>query len=314
MGTFLSHLVKALLILALLAQAGAVGPVPAAAGPEPPGAIDGRTLPEPGAASAPLQADAIPTGERSGLESDTGVPASTAGSGDSEPVVAAAAGTPPESASPAPAAPAAGGPVAADPLVRLPTEAREVVLTIDDGPGPLTEQFLAVLAAERVPAVFFWLSGSRHLPLAAEVIRQGHQIGTHTISHPRLLQLEPGEAEAQITESQAALAAAAGVPVRFFRPPYGEHDRQIRETAAARGMSTVLWTVDSRDWALADAPDQIIANVLEQVRPGAVILIHERAHTLAVLPDLIRALREAGYTFVPLPEPEPLPRAVASDG
>ncbi|MFB5084054.1 hypothetical protein H9Q17_07845, partial [Symbiobacterium thermophilum] len=102
--------------------------------------------------------------------------------------------------------------------------------------------------------------------------------------------------------------------VRFFRPPYGEHDRQIREIAAARGMSTVLWTVDSRDWALADDPEQIVANVLQQVKPGALILIHERAQTLAVLPDLIRALREAGYTFIPLPEPDPLPRAVASDG
>ncbi|WP_050742204.1 polysaccharide deacetylase family protein [Symbiobacterium thermophilum] len=299
MGPFLSHLAKVFLLVALLAQAGAVAPAPAAAGPEP-SAPEVRVVPPP---SAPKDAPADPSAAVAPGGQDGSAPA------DAEAKPAGGPGEEPAGQPPAPA-----GPVSPDPLIRLPTEAKEVVLTIDDGPGPLTERFLAVLEAEEVPAVFFWLSGSRSLPLAAEVVRQGHQIGTHTVSHPRLLQLQPGEAAAQITESQAALEAAAGVPVRFFRPPYGEHDRQIREIAAARGMSTVLWTVDSRDWALADDPEQIVANVLQQVKPGALILIHERAQTLAVLPDLIRALREAGYTFIPLPEPDPLPRAVASDG
>jgi len=201
---------------------------------------------------------------------------------------------------PAPAGQSAAALLAA-PLYRVPATGMEIVLTIDDGPSALTADFLAVLEAEGVPAAFFWLSGSAHLPLAAEVVARGHQLGTHTITHARLPRLDPAEAEAQIAESKAALEGASGAPVRYFRPPYGEHDQHVLETAAAHGMATVLWNVDSRDWALADAPEEIIANVMAQVRPGSVILVHERRQTLEVLPELIRSLREAGYTFVPLP-------------
>lgn len=285
MGAFLSHLAKALLIITLLAWAGAVQPIP----DSPTAAATGPPVQPPAAGGPPVPSPA------------PDVPA------DAPEAAPAPPGEPPGHG----AEPHAGS-VSPDPINRLPTEARQVVLTIDDGPSGLTGQFLEVLAAEDVPAVFFWVTGSRQLPLAAEVIGQGHQLGTHTVSHPRLPQLPPEEAAAQIVHSKAALEDAAGAPVRFFRPPYGEHNRQIRDTAARHGLATVLWNVDSRDWALAEAPDQIVANVMAQVRPGAIILIHERRQTLDVLPALIRALREAGYTFVPLPEPVPLPGPEAS--
>lgn len=179
----------------------------------------------------------------------------------------------------------------------------EIALTIDDGPSYMTADFLAVLADEEVPAAFFWITGSGSLPLADEVVAQGHQLGTHTISHPRLPALPADEMEAQIAASKAALEAAAQAPIHHFRPPYGEYDQAILQAAAGLGLATVLWNVDSRDWALADDPEQIIRNVMAQVRPGSVILIHERKQTLQVLPRLIRTLKEAGYTFRPLPAP-----------
>ena len=333
MGPFLSHVAKALLIIMLLAHAGTVravhpDPVPAAPGSGDSAGVPDPVLPAPrtdvstgapdpvvpaprsgDSAGVPDPAPAAPgsDGPANGTTSSpTGPDARPAGNSigpDAQP-----AGNPrgPEARPPADGPGTAASPVSPEPVYRLQTGAREVVLTIDDGPSHLTEQFLEVLAAEDVPAVFFWITGSRRLPLAAEVVGRGHQLATHTITHARLTRLDPEEAAAQISGSKAALEEAAGTPLRFFRPPYGDHDRLIRETAAAHGLATVLWTVDSRDWALADDPDQIIANVMAEVKPGAIILIHERPQTLDVLPGLIRALREAGYTFVPLPEPPPL--------
>lgn len=179
----------------------------------------------------------------------------------------------------------------------------EISLTIDDGPSHLTADFLAVLADEEVPATFFWLTGGGRLKLAAEVVSQGHQLGTHTISHPRLPKLPRDQMIAQIADSKAAIETAAQAPIRHFRPPYGEYDQATLQTAADLGLNCVLWNVDSRDWALADDPEQIIANVMAQVKPGAIILIHERKQTLEVLPTLIRTLKEAGYTFRALPAP-----------
>lgn len=185
MGAFLSHLAKALLIITLLARAGAVQPIP----DSPAAAATGPPVQPPAAGGPPVPSPA------------PDVPA------DAPEAAPAPPGEPPGHG----AEPHAGS-VSPDPIYRLPTEARQVVLTIDDGPSGLTGQFLEVLAAEDVPAVFFWVTGSRQLPLAAEVIGQGHQLGTHTVSHPRLPQLPPEEAAAQIVHSKAALEDAAGPP------------------------------------------------------------------------------------------------------
>lgn len=302
MGSFVSHAAKVLLLVVLLAQAGSIRPVTAADVPVPPDA-------EPAIAALP-HAHPVPAGLPAAEPDAAAIPPAIpvpAGPADPEPVAAAEPAAPSEAAH----TPLSGA-FLTEPVYRLPSAGMEIVLTIDDGPSALTDDFLAVLEEEGVPAAFFWLSGSSHLPLAAEVVARGHQLGTHTITHPRLPRLDPAEVVVQIAESKAAIEGAAGAPVRYFRPPYGEHDQHVLETAAAHGLATVLWNVDSRDWALADAPEQIIANVMAQVRPGAVILIHERRQTLEVLPELIRRLREAGYTFVPLP---PVPDgAMASYG
>ena len=179
-----------------------------------------------------------------------------------------------------------------------------------------TERLLDIFSEFEVRATFFVNGNSlaERPDVGRRFVAAGHELGNHTWSHPRMLLQSPSAIRREVEPTDSMIRAVGHTGPIFFRPPYGEHDRQIREIAAARGMSTVLWTVDSRDWALADDPEQIVANVLQQVKPGALILIHERAQTLAVLPDLIRALRETGYTFIPLPEPDPLPRAVASDG
>lgn len=216
------------------------------------------------------------------------------------------------SSSPGSASPSAqGGQTAADqprqtprqlgPLFRLPTEQREVVLTIDDGPSVYTAEILAVLAKEEVPAVFFWLTGGGKFPHAADLIAGGHQLGTHTISHPALPTLERAAIQSQLADSKAVLEQASQSVVQLFRPPYGQYDQSTLEVAQSLELSTVLWDVDSRDWALADRPEEILTNVMQQVKPGSIILIHERKQTLAVLPELIRSLKAAGYSFRLMP-------------
>jgi len=328
MGSVFFHLAKAVLVLTLLAHAGSVQLIAAADARVPPAhrqeaagevaaQVPGGTAAQvPGGAALP-----VPDGP-DGSDGEEAAP--PAGGGEPEPAPPDAATRPdpevgaPDATLPAGTAPLGEepapdpGPAAlvpglplGEPVYSIPFTGREIVLTIDDGPSGLTRDFLALLEEEEVPAVFFWLTGNRNVSLAAEVVARGHQLGTHSVSHPRLPRLSPAVAADEILQSQAALAAAAGAPVLYFRPPYGEHNPFVLSTAAAHGMTTVLWNVDSRDWALADNPQQIVANVMEQVRPGAIILIHERPQTLDVLRDLIRRLKEEGYTFVPLPPPSP---------
>jgi peptidoglycan/xylan/chitin deacetylase (PgdA/CDA1 family) len=75
-------------------------------------------------------------------------------------------------------------------------------------------------------------------------------------------------------------------------------DRIVRSL----GMLQVLWSIDSGDSAVATTA-QVETNVLDELRPGAIVLFHEnRGTTLHALPSLLRAITERGYRMVSVPE------------
>ena len=62
-----------------------------------------------------------------------------------------------------------------------------VVLTYDDGPDPkYTKEILDTLAYYHVPATFFvvGLEAENNIPLIKRILREGHEIGNHTFTHP----------------------------------------------------------------------------------------------------------------------------------
>ena len=91
--------------------------------------------------------------------------------------------------------------------------------------------------------------------------------------------------------------------IRCLRPPYGAYDDGVVERLSARGLHTVLWTVDPQDWA-RPGTDAIVRRTMDQLRPSAVILLHDgggdRSQTVAALPRILDGLRERGYRVVPL--------------
>lgn len=203
----------------------------------------------------------------------------------------------------------------AAPLRRLAGDAPEVVLTFDDGPNRHTPEFAEILRQERIPAVFFWL-GDKALPGLDDVsilVEDGHQIGCHGVTHRRMSGLTDAEVGWEIAEAGSVLGAKTGHPIRFFRPPFGDVDERTLARARDCGMAVVLWDVDTRDWAHADEPRRILDNAMK-ARPGSIILMHQRPQTLAILPELIAALRSAGFAFRGLPDPPPLPVEAEGEG
>ena len=186
---------------------------------------------------------------------------------------------------------------------------RTVALTFDDGPGPLTDDILAVLARENVPATFFVVGNEA--AANAELVRQmhaaGHAVENHSWSHPsanqrrgwsrRLLQTE-------IRRTSEAITRITGQPPCYFRPPQGVI-KGAEEATRAAGLTLALWSVDTRDWATRGraAAERIRTRAragLSEQHP--VVLLHDgggnRTATLAALPDVIEDYRSHGYTFV----------------
>ncbi len=178
---------------------------------------------------------------------------------------------------------------------------KTVALTFDDGPKPgITEQLLAILEQERVPGTFFVIG--RHVmaypKLTDEIRKAGMEIECHTYTHPNLTKLPAIQVERELMETVAAVKLTTGENIRYFRPPGGDIDFNVRRIATDWGLTPCMWTVDGWDMEKTTAAD--LANwVIPRVVPGTILLLHNGLQTTVdALPDIIHALKEKGYTFV----------------
>jgi peptidoglycan/xylan/chitin deacetylase (PgdA/CDA1 family) len=88
----------------------------------------------------------------------------------------------------------------------------------------------------------------------------------------------------------------------YFRPPYGDYDDLVNADVFARGYRyNVMWSVDSMGWYGYEVP-KIIETVMDEVSPGAIIIMHVGASSQdgPALQQVITRLKDAGYSFVPL--------------
>jgi len=193
-----------------------------------------------------------------------------------------------------------------------PGDARLVALTFDDGPNdPATSRLLDVLAAKDVKATFFVVGENVEVypDTARRIVAEGHALGNHSYRHrKRDALLDPGYGE--LERAQRAIAAVVGFRPALYRAPNGFHTPWQLRAVRRAGLVTVHWNVQTKDWERPD-PDTIVRRVLEHVRPGAIVLLHDgddtrhgsdRAPTVEALPQIIDALRARGYRFVTVPE------------
>lgn len=197
-------------------------------------------------------------------------------------------------------------------ILQGPADQNRIALTFDDGPDPrFTEEVLDVLNQYNVPATFF-LMGSRAVAfpeIAQRINNEGHVIGNHTYFHPNLV--EEGDIptlEREVARTEDALNDVIGYRTSLFRPPYGFLYNELVEKLAEMQYLIIGWSVDSLDWQ-EDPPEVIASNVLDNVHPGAVILMHDgadwdgdRTNTIESLRQIIPTLQEQGYEFVTVPE------------
>lgn len=164
-------------------------------------------------------------------------------------------------------------------------------LTFDDGPHPhYTPRVLDLLDAHGAKATFFLVGREveRHAGLAREVVRRGHDVGTHTYSHANLAAVEPHVLREEIDRGRAVLEDVTGMPVSLFRPPGGHMSPRVVAHAACMGMMVALWSVDSRDW-MRRGQESIRRRIARaRVRSGDIVLLHDDyPETVAALPQVL---------------------------
>lgn len=180
---------------------------------------------------------------------------------------------------------------------------KKVAITFDDGPVPgYTAEYLRVLNEHQVPATFFMVGTQvkKYPQLAQKIADMGFTLGSHSYRHSRLTLKSPDIIQEDFRKTEELFASLGGV--QFFRPPYGDYNDLVTNTAQSFGLTSIGWNIDPRDWD-SDDSNQIANHVITHVKDGAIILLHEgKPSTLAALPKIFSGLAEMGYQVVPLEE------------
>ena len=162
----------------------------------------------------------------------------------------------------------------------------ELALTFDDGPNDAaTPHLLDVLAKHKVRATFFIMgSFARQRP---EIVRraaaEGHLIGNHTMSHPKLALQPQRRVLQELADCSAVLEDLTGRPVRFFRPPFGSRRPVVLQIARDLGLMPVTWNVTCHDWEPIGT-DRVLGYMETGIasnnrrRRGSNILLHDGGH------------------------------------
>ena len=179
-----------------------------------------------------------------------------------------------------------------------------IYLTFDDGPNPVVTPFvLAELEKYGAKATFFCVGNNvaRYPDVFARTRAAGHTMGNHTYNH--LNGWKTGNAHYLKNIAQAD----KHINSRLFRPPYGRIKlSQYRKLMHRYPHWTMyMWDILSGDFDTTITGEQCLANVLESLEPGSIVVFHDsdkaRERLEVALPGVLKYCQERGWAMKALP-------------
>ena len=190
-----------------------------------------------------------------------------------------------------------------------------IYLTFDDGPSARTAEILDILKENGIKATFFVTgkTGEEAQTLMRRIVEEGHTIAIHTYTHKYKSIYASVQAYLDdFNKIYTYIHEVTGVYPQIFRFPGGSntgYNRRIRSQLIAemdrRGFVHYDWNALNGDAeGKPYTEEEMKEYALRQLGVCHVImLMHDAADktkTVACLPDIIAAYRDAGYTFAPL--------------
>jgi peptidoglycan/xylan/chitin deacetylase (PgdA/CDA1 family) len=181
-----------------------------------------------------------------------------------------------------------------------------IAMTFDDGPRATNTAKLLEMAAERHIKLTFFVLGEC-VEQNPDVLRQevagGHEIGSHSWSHPNLAKLSDTGVRSQLQRTEDIIVKTAGIKPKLMRPPYGELTKRQRILVNHEfGYKVILWDVDPLDWQRPGS-NVVAQRIIAGARPGSIILSHDiHPPTIEAMPQVFDALLAKGFKFVTVSE------------
>ena len=180
-----------------------------------------------------------------------------------------------------------------------------VALTFDDGPDSnITPKIVETLTQYNVNGNFFFIGEKvwKYPSVVEKAYKEGNLVLSHSYNHVELNKLSEGKIKNEMEKGEEEIFNIIGKKPSLIRPPYGAIDKNVIEAAKSEGNKIILWSIDTLDWSQMEK-ENIQKNIIDNLRPGEIILMHsneDKIATLEALPDIIMAIKEKGYEIVTL--------------
>lgn len=187
------------------------------------------------------------------------------------------------------------------PIYSVKRDDKKIAISFDCAWGnEFTKQLLDYMDEYGVKCTFFCVSfwAEKYPDDLKEIIKRGHEVGTHSKTHPQMSKLNEKQIKDELEYSCGAIEKITGTKPILFRPPFGDYDDLLIETASSLNLYTIQWDVDSLDWKDLSSGD-IAKRVINKTKSGSIILCHNNGkHTAESLPLIFSTLKAQGYEFV----------------
>lgn len=165
-----------------------------------------------------------------------------------------------------------------------------------------TDTLLKILDEKEVKTTFFlvgeWVD--KYPESVKKIAEKGHDVENHSDTHAHLPQLSDDGIKKELIDCNEKIEKLTGKCPTLFRPPYGDYNNNVVSVTNSIDMYCVQWDIDSLDWK-DPTPQQMVERIKNNLKNGSIILMHNGAkNTPEALPLIIDAIKEEGYTIVPI--------------
>jgi peptidoglycan-N-acetylglucosamine deacetylase len=189
------------------------------------------------------------------------------------------------------------------------TSKRVVAITFDDGPNSAyTPQILDIFSKAKGKATFFMIGEQmiNHPEVVKQVVDQGHEIGNHTFTHPKLSQLSIEDCREEIDQTEKLIEEMTGQRPVVFRPPYLDYNQDTVSIVQQKGYSMIgALNLEAQDWEQPGV-EHIFEKSREVVKNGSILIFHDgfgdRSQTIEAVRKLVSELKAQNYHLVTVSE------------
>lgn len=134
------------------------------------------------------------------------------------------------------------------PIYCVQTDEKKVAISFDAAWGADdTDELLRILAENDVHATFFlcgyWVD--KYPEEVQKIADAGHDLGNHSATHPHMSQIGKADITKELQSCHSAVKDLTGIDMQLFRPPFGEYNNTVIETATENGYYSIQWDIDT---------------------------------------------------------------------